>query len=59
MQGEPLSPTIFNVVVDAAICHWVTVVMRSEVGMGGLGLKTIDLVAYFYAKDGLVAPTQP
>ena len=23
-QGDPLSPTIFNVVVDAVVCHWVT-----------------------------------
>ena len=22
-QGEPLSPTIFNVVVDAVVRHWV------------------------------------
>ena len=21
-QGDPLSPTIFNVVVDAVVCHW-------------------------------------
>ena len=36
-KGEPLSPTIFNVVVDAVICHWVTVVTPSEASMGGLG----------------------
>ena len=23
-QGDPLSPTIFNVVVDALVRHWVT-----------------------------------
>ena len=23
-QGDPLSPTIFNVVVDAVVRHWVT-----------------------------------
>ena len=28
-QGDPLSPTIFNVVVDAVLCHWVTVVAAS------------------------------
>ena len=22
-QGDPHSPTIFNVVVDAVVCHWV------------------------------------
>ena len=49
-QGEPLPPTIFNVVMDAVIRHWVTVAMPPEAGTGGLGLTTIDLVAYFYAK---------
>ena len=23
-QGDQLSPTIFNVVVDGVVCHWVT-----------------------------------
>ena len=26
-QGDPLSPTIFNVVVDAVVRHWVTMVL--------------------------------
>ena len=34
-QGYPLSPTIFNVVVDAVIFHWVTEVAREEVGPDG------------------------
>ena len=25
-QGDPLSPTIFNMMVEAVICHWVTLV---------------------------------
>ena len=25
-QGHPLTPTIFNMVVDAVICHWVMLV---------------------------------
>ena len=25
-QGDPLSPTIFNMVLDAVIRHWMTVV---------------------------------
>ena len=29
-QGDPLSPTIFNVVVDALLWHWVTVVAETE-----------------------------
>ena len=28
-QGDPLSPTIFNVVVDAVVRHWVTVMSES------------------------------
>ena len=58
-QGKPLSPTIFNVVVDAVIYHWLTVVMPSEAGMGGLGMIIIDLMAYLYATNGLVESTQP
>ena len=26
-QGDPLSPTIFNVVVDTVVRHWVTLAM--------------------------------
>ena len=26
-QGDPLSPTIFNVVVDAVVRHWVTMTL--------------------------------
>ena len=27
-QGDPLSPTIFNVVVDTVVCHWVTLAVE-------------------------------
>ena len=46
-------------VVDAIIRHWVTVVTPSEAGTGGLGMTIIDLAAYFYANNGLVALAQP
>ena len=58
-QGDPLSSTIFIVVVDAVIRHWLKVVTPTGAGTGGLGLRIIDLVAYFYADDKLVASTQP
>ena len=58
-QGDPLSPTIFNVVVDSFIRHWVTVVTLSEAGTGGIIMKIIDMAAYFYSEDILVASTQP
>ena len=28
-QVDPLSPTIFNVVLDAVVQHWVTVILES------------------------------
>ena len=46
-------------VVDAIIRPWVVVVTPSEAGMGGLGMIIIDLMAYLYATNGLVASTQP
>ena len=57
-QGEPLSPIIFNVVVDVVILHWVKVVAPTEAVTGGLGLTIIDLAGYFYSNDGLVVSTQ-
>ena len=36
-QGDPLSLTVFNVVVDAVIRHWVTVATPTEPGAEGLG----------------------
>ena len=39
-QGDPLSPTIFNVVVDAVLCHWVTMALEeAEKRGGGAGTK--------------------
>ena len=55
----PLSPTLFNVVVDTVIRHWVTVVVATEEVTGGLGMLIRDLASYFYANNGLVASTQP
>ena len=30
--GDPLLPTIFNVVVDAVVCHWGSLVVEREGG---------------------------
>ena len=57
--GRPLSPTLFNIVMDAVIHHWVVVVAAAEVSLEGLGMSIKDLAAYLYADDGLVASTQP
>ena len=58
IQGNPPSPTIFNVVLDAVIRHWVTVVTPTEAGTGGLGMTIIKLAAYLYADECLMASTQ-
>ena len=55
-QGHPLSPTIFNVVVDYVIRHWVTVPPPPQEGSGqGLGMSIHTLSALFYTNVGLVA----
>ena len=37
MQGDPLYPTIFNVVVDMVIRYWVTGVIAESEARGDLG----------------------
>ena len=36
-QGDPLYPTIFNVVVDAVVRHWVTLKVEEADTRGGAG----------------------
>ena len=54
-QGNPLYPTVFNVVLDAVIRKWVMVVAMTEEGTEGIGEKIQDLEAFFYAYYRLVA----
>ena len=37
MQGDPLSPTIFNVVVEAVVRHWVNVIVEAAEAKGETG----------------------
>ena len=46
--GYTLSPTTYQMVVEAVIRHWVTVVEATEVEAEGLGMSTQELAAYFY-----------
>ena len=54
-KGDPISPTIFNMVVCALICHWVIVSAGEELGPEGFvrALQTLD--ALFYADDRILA----
>ena len=36
-KGDPLSPTIFNVVVDTVVHHWVTLAVNEAETQGGAG----------------------
>ena len=58
-QGDPLSPTIFNVVVDAVVCHWVTMVLADAEKKGERGKEGRHQAALFYADDGMVASSDP
>ena len=54
-QGNPLSPTIFNVVVDAVVRHWVMGVIAEVEAREGLGKEGRNQAALFYADNGMVA----
>ena len=54
-QGYPLSPTIFNVVVDAVVYHWVTEVIADKEERGELRKEGRHQAALFYADNGTVA----
>ena len=58
-QGDPLSPTIFNVVVDVVVRNWVTVVIAGAEEQGERGQEGRHQAALFYADDGMVASSDP
>ena len=52
-QGDPLLPTIFNVVVDAEVCHWEYLVAEREGGdrsdeEGGVAQMTCRTIRDIY-----------
>ena len=54
-QGDPLSPTIFNVVVDAVVRHWVTLAVEEAEMRGEQGREGRHQAALFYANNSMVA----
>ena len=58
-QGNPLSPTIFNVVVGAVVCHWVTLAVEEAETRGERGREGRHQAVLFYADDGMVASLPP
>ena len=59
MQEYPLSPTIFNVVVDAVVRNCVMVVIAGAEEQGKRGKEVSHQAAFFYADDGMVASSEP
>ena len=61
-QGDPLSPTIFNVVIDTILQHWVTMVsaMEGTVEPDTEGFRRYvqRMAEYFYAENGLFVSTR-
>ena len=58
-QGDPLPPTIFNVVVDTVVHHWVMGVIADAEERGDLGKEGRHQAALFHTDDGMVASSDP
>ena len=57
-QGDPLSPTIFNMVIGTVLRHWIMVVVEEEAGPDGFSRAVRSLVVLFYTKGGLLESTR-
>ena len=55
MQGDPLSPTIFNMVVDGVVRHWVAVMVEGAEERGERGKEGRHHNDLLYADNGIVA----
>ena len=58
-QGDPLSPTIFNLVVDAVVRHWVNGLIDEAEAKGEMGREGGHQSAVFYANNGMVVTLDP
>ena len=58
-QGDPLFPTIFNMVVDAVVRHWVYRVVEEAEARGDTGQEGRHQAALFYADNGMSASSDP
>ena len=54
-QGDIISPTLFNIVVDAVVHYWLSQVVGEGSETTGLGQTITEKLTIFYADDGLVA----
>ena len=57
-QVDPLSPTIFNVVVDTVVRHWIEG-LKTETEEKGETEREGHFSAVFYANDGMFGASDP
>jgi hypothetical protein len=50
-QDGPVSPTLFNIMVDAVIREWLCQVLGEEAARSGYGEAFRLLIAIFYVDD--------
>ena len=58
-QGDPLSPTIFNVVVDVVVRHWENGIVEEAEARAETEQEGRHQAALFYANDGMVVSSDP
>ena len=58
-QGDPLSPTIFNVVVDAVVRNWANRIVEEAEARGEKGREGRHQAALFYVDNGMVVSSDP
>ena len=58
-QGDPLPPTLFNVVVDAVVQHWVHRVTEEAEARRETRREGRHQAALFYADNGMVVSSDP
>ena len=59
MQGNPLSPTIFNVVVDAVVRHWVNGIVEEAEARREMGREGQNQAALFYQTTAWLSRWNP
>ena len=58
-QVDPFSPTIFNVVVNAVVRNWATVVIAGVEERGKRGKESMHQASLFYTDNGMVVLSDP
>ena len=57
-QGVPVSPKVFNILVDVVVRNWITVLVEKAPGVEGFNRAVNWMAALFYANYGLLVSNQ-